>query len=201
MRRSAAAVVAASVAATLWLTRPLLVRVALRWRVRRLKATLDALRAHAAAARALGRSYSAALAGTSGADARALKLRVQAAQKIQRRTLAGLEAARALVDANLLQLRAAHLNSTAVLTAGGDASVRECERLARAELATETVHAVQLLGGSAPATPSPLPPRRGSKASALFALSMLPPRRWSSPLPPAPVQRRGLGQDAANDCY
>ena len=44
----------------------------------------------------------------------------------------------------------------------------------------------RLSKASAPATPSPSLPRQGS---ALFAMSMSPPRRRSSPLPPSPSPR------------
>ena len=98
-RRTAVAAATATIVGALIITlRPSITRALLRHRIRRMQGTLDALRQHAATARALCGAYS---------DQRAHRERIQALRQVQRRTLSALEHARELVDANLLRLREA----------------------------------------------------------------------------------------------
>ena len=143
---AAAAVVAALVVAWPRVAR-VGARAALRARIRRLQSVLEALRTHAAAARALDGHIS----GTLGHPRPALR-------QLQRRALGGLETARAQLDANLLRLRAADPLAELLSAADSHASVRDCERRLRAELAEERAHVVRL-AGSAPTTPTAPPSR------------------------------------------
>lgn len=133
-----------------FVARPHIARAALRLRIRRLHLALDALRAHAAAARALLQQCSHAMDTANRSDKDALRDRVQALRHIQRRTLAALEGARARVDANLLQLRASNPSVMAIVIANpSDALVYGNERRVRADIAAEVAHAFRLLGVAA----------------------------------------------------
>ena len=102
--RSVAVVGLVAGAVVAWLARARIERAALRFRVRRLHDLLQKLARHAAVARAYAAAYAARMDGGQPPPQLAERLRVL--RLIQRRSLAGLESARAHVDELLLQLHA-----------------------------------------------------------------------------------------------
>jgi hypothetical protein len=177
--------------------RPRLTRMAMRsalhLRIWRLHCTLRALAAHAAEARAISRAYAQRIeAHADDADA-TLRERQHALRAIQRRALAGLEAARAAVDANLLELWKLHTAAStaeASLALGARSSVaaRGCAQRARIELAAESVHALRLLG-AAGYQPTAPPPRHHMLHEEQRALAALERRTAERPQQPRALRR------------
>ena len=153
--------------------------VATRLRIHRLRSSLSALSLHAATARGIGQY----LGNIRDQDTRE---RIHSLQKIQRRAIAGLEAARSHVDRHLLAL----LDGGAFCGGKGDAAVRSTERRVRIELAAEIALASRLVGASAISAVAPAapPPRHALLRKEQRALAEL----CNRPHPRQPKQPREL---------
>ena len=88
-----------------------------------------------------------------------MRTRVRAVRLLQRRTLKTLQEARAVVDANLLQLQATDLSAAVLMSIDDGAAVRRTECSARVDLASEAKRALDLLG-ALPAAPGAPPSRQ-----------------------------------------